>query len=118
MAILAKDVVRHWKDKSERQFSRDSFLFVTALISLFVLLAKGVIGARFHLFYFLSFAVASSKPCALWSSILKTTRENGCWWFLFYYGERTQPILRLGRTGHTLSGMSKYSFAIYFFPCC
>jgi lysylphosphatidylglycerol synthetase-like protein (DUF2156 family) len=33
---------------------------VTALISLFVLLAKGVIGARFHLFYFLSFAVASS----------------------------------------------------------
>lgn len=78
-AILIGSVWQHWKDKDATLFKRDSFIVVLALISLFLLFSKGIVGARFHLFYFLSFTVSCS--IALWS-VANSFRDDKRKWIL------------------------------------
>jgi 4-amino-4-deoxy-L-arabinose transferase-like glycosyltransferase len=60
MILLARDVVRHWRNADDKLFIRDSYLVALTALSLAILFSKGIIGERFHLFYFLPFAVACS----------------------------------------------------------
>lgn len=60
MVTLIKDLVGHWKNKRDRLFKRDSFMAVFALIPLFLLFSRGIMGDRYHLFYFLPFVVSCS----------------------------------------------------------
>jgi 4-amino-4-deoxy-L-arabinose transferase-like glycosyltransferase len=57
LAFLIVDVVRHWKSRDAARFNRDGYVVTFTLVSLGVLFGKGMIGERFHLFYFLPFAI-------------------------------------------------------------
>jgi hypothetical protein len=88
MLVLLKNVLMGWKDKNEKLFKRDGYLVVFALISVSLLFSRGIIGARFHFFYFLPFAVACSMALTHVVSFFKDDRKK---WlvFVFVFAEGT-----------------------------
>ncbi len=90
LVVLIRNTLGHWKDKDKELFKRDSFIVVFALVSLFLLFSRGIIGARFHLFYFLSFVVSCS--IALWGTVNGFRDDRKKWLsviFVFLLGAYT-----------------------------
>jgi len=58
LLILIQRMIKNWK-KGNPSFKKDSFLFVSSL-SFLLLVLKGIISARFHLFYFVPFLILTS----------------------------------------------------------